>query len=251
MSDAVTLGDELTVSADRFRRHGADSGVRRGRRRRIAGHAASRLDLGVTFIDTANVYGGGANERLIARLLADRRDEVTLATKFGIVGNPADRPAGGGLDARGDAAYVRAEHRREPGQARDRRRRPLLHAPTRRDRADRGDRRRDGRTGRRRQGPPSRAVRGDGRRAARRGGDPPHRRRAERMVDLESRRRAQRGARPPRSSASASSRTRRWAAGSSPAPSGPPPTWPRDRTSGADCPGSPATRSTRTWPWSR
>src|ERR1700756_5504545 len=42
------------------------------------------LDLDVTFIDTANVYGGGDNERLIAKLLADRRDEVTLATKFGI-----------------------------------------------------------------------------------------------------------------------------------------------------------------------
>ena len=38
------------------------------------------LDLGVTFIDTANIYGNGDNERLIARLLADRRDEVTLAT---------------------------------------------------------------------------------------------------------------------------------------------------------------------------
>src|SRR5580704_14358685 len=52
------------------------------------------LDLGVTFIDTANVYGGGSNERLMAKLLADRRDEVTLATKFGIAGHPADRAAG-------------------------------------------------------------------------------------------------------------------------------------------------------------
>ena len=64
------------------------------------------LDLGVTFIDTANVYGGGDNERLISRLLADRRDEVTLATKFGIASNPADRAAGD-LVAHGDAAYVR------------------------------------------------------------------------------------------------------------------------------------------------
>ena len=48
----------------------------------------------MTFIDTANIYGGGDNERLIAKLLADRRDEVTLATKFGISGNPADRAAG-------------------------------------------------------------------------------------------------------------------------------------------------------------
>src|ERR1700747_1462210 len=64
------------------------------------------LDLDVTFIDTANVYGGGNNERLIAKLLADRRDEVTLATKFGIASNPADRTAGR-RPVRGDAAYVR------------------------------------------------------------------------------------------------------------------------------------------------
>jgi aryl-alcohol dehydrogenase-like predicted oxidoreductase len=64
------------------------------------------LDLDVTFIDTANVYGGGSSERLIAKLLADRRDEVTLATKFGIASNPADR-APGRRPVRGDAAYVR------------------------------------------------------------------------------------------------------------------------------------------------
>jgi aryl-alcohol dehydrogenase-like predicted oxidoreductase len=61
------------------------------------------LDVGVTFIDTANVYGGGSNERLIAELLTNRRDEVTLATKFGIDGNPVD----GSRAVRGDAAYVR------------------------------------------------------------------------------------------------------------------------------------------------
>ncbi len=64
------------------------------------------VDLGVTFIDTADVYGGGNNERLIAKLIADRRDEVTLATQFGIAGNPADRAAGR-PGVRGDAAYVR------------------------------------------------------------------------------------------------------------------------------------------------
>src|SRR5580698_9604735 len=64
------------------------------------------LDLGVTFIDTADVYGDGDNERLIAKLLADRRDEVTLATKFGIDRTPADRAAGR-PPVRGDAAYVR------------------------------------------------------------------------------------------------------------------------------------------------
>ena len=50
------------------------------------------LELGVTFWDTANVYGDagpggfGANERLLSQLLADRRDEVTVATKMGIEG---------------------------------------------------------------------------------------------------------------------------------------------------------------------
>ena len=42
------------------------------------------LDLGVTLIDTANVYGAGHNEVLVGRAIHDRRDEVQLATKFGI-----------------------------------------------------------------------------------------------------------------------------------------------------------------------
>lgn len=41
------------------------------------------LDLGVTFFDTADVYGPETNERLVGRALAGRRDEVQLATKFG------------------------------------------------------------------------------------------------------------------------------------------------------------------------
>ncbi|HEX4867127.1 MAG TPA: aldo/keto reductase [Acidimicrobiales bacterium] len=44
------------------------------------------LELGVTFFDTANVYGAGHNEQLVGRALADRHDEVVLATKFGIAG---------------------------------------------------------------------------------------------------------------------------------------------------------------------
>jgi aryl-alcohol dehydrogenase-like predicted oxidoreductase len=42
------------------------------------------LDLGIGFFDTAELYGVGHNERLAARVLAQRRDEVVLATKFGI-----------------------------------------------------------------------------------------------------------------------------------------------------------------------
>jgi len=43
------------------------------------------LDLGVTFWDTADMYGLGANEALLGKSLAKRRDEVTLATKFGVI----------------------------------------------------------------------------------------------------------------------------------------------------------------------
>jgi aryl-alcohol dehydrogenase-like predicted oxidoreductase len=41
------------------------------------------LDLGITFVDTADIYGQGANEELVGRAIAGRRDEVVLATKFG------------------------------------------------------------------------------------------------------------------------------------------------------------------------
>jgi aryl-alcohol dehydrogenase-like predicted oxidoreductase len=61
------------------------------------------VDAGVTFLDTADIYGGGSNEELIGRLLKDRRDDVQLATKFGLVGTPS----AGYTDIRGDAAYVK------------------------------------------------------------------------------------------------------------------------------------------------
>ena len=74
------------------------------------------VDEGITFIDTADVYGtpppgvtgpAGTNEQLLGRLLTDRRDEVTLATKFGITGRigPVDHTET--KRTRGDAEYVR------------------------------------------------------------------------------------------------------------------------------------------------
>jgi aryl-alcohol dehydrogenase-like predicted oxidoreductase len=48
------------------------------------------LDLGVNFLDTADMYGIGANEELVGRALAGRRDQVILATKFGVVRDPGD-----------------------------------------------------------------------------------------------------------------------------------------------------------------
>jgi aryl-alcohol dehydrogenase-like predicted oxidoreductase len=61
------------------------------------------LDLGVTFLDTADVYGTGHNEVLVGRAIAGRRDEVQLATKFGI-----DRSSGDEARVlRGERAYVK------------------------------------------------------------------------------------------------------------------------------------------------
>ena len=102
----VKLGDELTVSAIGFGAMALTPVYGEVDDTESLATLHRTLDLGVTFIDTANVYGGGENEKLISQLLADRRDEVTLATKFGITGNPAQRAARE-LIARGDAAYVR------------------------------------------------------------------------------------------------------------------------------------------------
>jgi aryl-alcohol dehydrogenase-like predicted oxidoreductase len=106
VTESVLLGDELTVSAIGFGAMALTPVYGEVDDAESLATLHRSIDVGVTFIDTANVYGGGANERLIAGLLADRRDEVTLATKFGIVGNPAGRVAGAGLVSRGDAAYV-------------------------------------------------------------------------------------------------------------------------------------------------
>src|SRR5918994_4288507 len=57
------------------------------------------LDAGVTFLDTADIYGtDGASERLIGDLLGDRRDRVVLATKFGMASG--DEPGGSRAYAR-------------------------------------------------------------------------------------------------------------------------------------------------------
>lgn len=63
------------------------------------------LDLGVTFLDTADVYGLGHNEKLVGQAIAGRRDEVVLATKFGIVRRSDDRSFRG-IDGRPE--YVRS-----------------------------------------------------------------------------------------------------------------------------------------------
>jgi aryl-alcohol dehydrogenase-like predicted oxidoreductase len=59
----------------------------------------------VTFLDTADMYGPYANERLVGRAIAGRRGEVQLATKFGIVRDPDD-PHRRGVD--GSPEYVKS-----------------------------------------------------------------------------------------------------------------------------------------------
>jgi aryl-alcohol dehydrogenase-like predicted oxidoreductase len=61
------------------------------------------LELGVDFLDTADMYGPFTNERLVRRAIADRRDQVTLATKFG----NSRTESGEFLGIRGDPEYVR------------------------------------------------------------------------------------------------------------------------------------------------
>ncbi|HMN36784.1 MAG TPA: aldo/keto reductase [Hyphomicrobium sp.] len=62
------------------------------------------IELGVNFLDTADMYGPHINEALVGRALEGRRDEVFLATKFGIVRDPSD-PAKRGVNGRPE--YVR------------------------------------------------------------------------------------------------------------------------------------------------
>lgn len=63
------------------------------------------IDLGINLLDTANIYGAGHNEELVSRVLADRRNEVVLASKFGLrlPTDPEDRRVNG------SPAYARVQ----------------------------------------------------------------------------------------------------------------------------------------------
>ena len=139
------------------------------------------LELGVTLIDTAEVYGPYANEELVGRALKGRRDGVVVATKFGLVSH-----AGGGP---GVTRLQPGEHpdrgRGLPEAAGDRPHRPLLPAPGRPEHSDRGHCRRAGRAGRRGQGPAHRPVRGRTRDDPPRPRRAPDRRAADRVLALD------------------------------------------------------------------
>ena len=103
------------------------------------------LDLGCNFLDTSDMYGPHTNERLVGGAIAGRRDEVFLATKFGIRLEPGEDGGPPKRSIDGSPEYVRSACEaslRAPGR---RSHRPLLPAPRRPQHADRGHGRRDGR----------------------------------------------------------------------------------------------------------
>ena len=66
---------------------------------------AAALEAGIDFFDTADIYGRGANEILVGKALRNRRSDVVIATKFGIVRDASD-PRVRGLNGRAD--YVKS-----------------------------------------------------------------------------------------------------------------------------------------------
>ena len=101
--DTRHLGAGLTVSAEGLGCMGMSEFYGPGDDDESVATIRRSLDLGVTFLDTSDMYGPYRNEELVGRAIRGRRDEVVLATKFGIVRgtDPTDR------SIRGDATYVR------------------------------------------------------------------------------------------------------------------------------------------------
>ena len=118
------------------------------------------IDRGVTFLDTADMYGWGKNEELVGEAIRDRRDEVFLATKFGNVRGPN----GEFLGVRGDPEYVRSACEASLKRLGVEVDRPLLPASRRHQGADRGHGRRNGAAEGGREGPLPRPQRSRARR---------------------------------------------------------------------------------------
>ena len=104
----TTLGDRLEVGAIGLGCMGLSYAYSTSRVERADAVALIRraLDLGVTLLDTADMYGPETNERLVGEAIAGRRDEVVLATKFGI--EYRAQVAGSPRGINGRPEYVRA-----------------------------------------------------------------------------------------------------------------------------------------------
>lgn len=105
-----TLGQGLEVSALGLGCMGLTHAYSTGQPDRAAGIALVRraLDLGVTLIDTADIYGPETNETLVGEAIAGRRNEVVLATKFGFTFDRGGITGIGGGRIDGSPAYVRS-----------------------------------------------------------------------------------------------------------------------------------------------
>ncbi len=83
-----TLGDGLVVSALGLGCMGMSQSYGAADRDESLATIARSLHLGITFLDTSDVYGSGHNEELVGEAIAGRRDEVQLATKFSLTHTP-------------------------------------------------------------------------------------------------------------------------------------------------------------------
>jgi aryl-alcohol dehydrogenase-like predicted oxidoreductase len=83
MQQRVLGNEKLTVSALGLGCMGMSQSYGPADERESIATIHRALDLGCNFLDTADIYGPFTNERLVGRAIADRRDEVVLATKFG------------------------------------------------------------------------------------------------------------------------------------------------------------------------
>ena len=99
-----TLGERLEVSAVGLGCMGMSDFYGAADQDEAVATIHRALDIGVTFLDTADMYGPFTNEQLIGRAIAGRRDEVVLATKFG----NERRADGSWVGINGRPEYVRA-----------------------------------------------------------------------------------------------------------------------------------------------
>jgi aryl-alcohol dehydrogenase-like predicted oxidoreductase len=96
-----TLGKDLVVSAQGLGCMGMSEFYGTADETEAVTTIHRALDLGVTFLDTADMYGPFTNEKLVGRAIAGRRDEIVLATKFG-----NERHPDGTRDVNGRPEYV-------------------------------------------------------------------------------------------------------------------------------------------------
>jgi aryl-alcohol dehydrogenase-like predicted oxidoreductase len=102
---SVTLGSQgLTVARQGLGCMGMSEFYGQGDDQESIATIHRALELGVTMLDTSDIYGPHTNETLVGRAIADRRDQVVVATKFGVVREP-DNPSARGFNGRPD--YVK------------------------------------------------------------------------------------------------------------------------------------------------